>query len=232
MDYRTRWAWLGGFSVYNNTLDLKSANYQFTMKNVGIIFFDDAEVLDFAGPFEVFSVTDELNQGELFRTFTVAKELAPVKSINGLSVNPNYSFANALPIDILLIAGGYGARAVLHDEETISWIYATHQKTDYTLSICSGSLILAKLGLLHGQPYCTHHQVYADMQQLVKAGRPLLNQRFVQAGKIFTSGGISAGIDLSFHLVSLLHGKQVAKKTAAYMEYDLKAECLADALTT
>lgn len=201
------------------------------MKNVGILIFNNAEVLDFAGPFEVFSVADELNNGKLFHTFTVAKELAPIRSINGLSVNPNYSFATAPAIDVLLIAGGFGARAILNDEETLAWIRSVHPQTDYTLSICSGSLILAKLGLLHGQPYCTHHQVYTDMQQLVKEGIPLPNQRFVQAGKIFTSGGISAGIDLSFHLVSLLLNKAVAQQTARYMEYDLKPECLANNAT-
>lgn len=188
-------------------------------RNVGILIFDEAEVLDFAGPFEVFAVTSELHNFALFDVFTIGKNPEPVTAVNGPSVNPTNSFKNTPKVDILIISGGAGTRKQMEDTETLAWISEIHQQTELTLSICSGSRLLAVLGLLDHQPYCTHHEVYAHMQEIVPGGLPQKDKRFVHFGKIFTSGGISAGIDLSFHIVEKLHGREVAKKTAAYMEY-------------
>ncbi|MEM1260586.1 MAG: DJ-1/PfpI family protein [Bacteroidota bacterium] len=191
-----------------------------TRKNVGIFIFDDAEVLDFAGPFEVFSITSELNNHELFDVFILGETLSPVAAVNGLSVNPTYDVVNCPPIDILILSGGSGTRQQMTNTKVLNWISKTHRNTEYTLSICSGSRLLGVLGLLDHQPYCTHHQVYDHMAEIVPTGIPKKDKRYVNFGKTYTSGGISAGIDLSFHLVELLHGKQMAENTAAYMEYD------------
>jgi len=189
-------------------------------KTVGILIFDNAEVLDFAGPFEVFSVTSELNNFELFNVFTIAKTTEPISAVNGLSVNPKYNFENAPNIDILIIAGGAGTRNQMKDIETLDWIKDVHKNSLITASICSGSRLLGVLGLLNNQPYCTHHEVYDHMLEIVQSGIPQKTKRFVGFDKIYTSGGISAGIDLSFHIVESLHGKDIALKTAEYMEYD------------
>ncbi|MEM1219168.1 MAG: DJ-1/PfpI family protein [Bacteroidota bacterium] len=191
-------------------------------RNVGILLFDEAEVLDFAGPFEVFSVTSELNNFEPFEVFTVSEHLAPISAVNGLSVNPKYDFESCPDLDILIIAGGNGTRKLAENQKVLDWIERVHQNTEFTLSICSGSRMLGKLGLLDGKPYCTHHQVYDHMQTIVPTGLPRPNLRFVNTGRIFTSGGISAGIDLSFHLVDMLLGTETAEQTATYMEYDWK----------
>ena len=191
-------------------------------KTVGILIFDDAEVLDFAGPFEVFSVTSELNNYELFDVFTIAKKSEPVSAVNGLSINPKYTFEDVPHIDILVIAGGAGTRKQMNDVETLNWIKEVHKDTLITSSICSGSRLLAVLGLLNNQPYCTHHGVYDHMMEIVPSGLPQKNKRFIGFDKIYTSGGISAGIDLSFHIVENIHGKDIALKTAEYMEYDWK----------
>ena len=193
-------------------------------RNVGILLFDDAEVLDFAGPFEVFSVTSELNNFEPFNVFTVAERLEPVRAVNGLSVNPTYDFSNCPNIDILIIAGGSGTRKQMGNSKMLDWIDRVHQKTEFTLSICSGARLLGVLGLLDGKPYCTHHEVYEHMKEIVPNGMPQYEKRFVKTGKVYTSGGISAGIDLSFHLVEQLLGKKTAEHTATYMEYDRKKE--------
>lgn len=193
-------------------------------RRVGILIFDDAEVLDFAGPFEVFSVTSELNDFKPFEVFTVAETLEPVIAVNGLSVNPKYDFNNCPRIDILIIAGGNGTRALIKNQNILDWIQKVHQNTEFTLSICSGSRALAVLGLLDCQAYCTHHQVYEDMQKLVPSGKSQKKKRFVNTGKIYTSGGISAGIDLSFHMVEKLLGKSTADQTATYMEYNRTVE--------
>ena len=188
-------------------------------RNVGIFIFNGAEVLDFAGPFEVFSVASEANQCSLFEVFTVSEKSAAVLAINGLSVNPTYNFSNCPPIDILIISGGAGSKAMMDDKGTLNWIDQTHQKSEYTLSICSGARFLGKLGLLDGRPYCTHAEVYEQMKEIVPTGLPQQHQRFAQAGKLYTSGGITAGMDLSFHLLEKLLGREIATKTATYMEY-------------
>lgn len=189
--------------------------------NVAIFIFKDAEVLDFAGPFEVFSVASQLHKYELFEVFTLAENKNPVKAINGLSVNPDHTFETAPKIDILIIAGGNGTNQLIHNTQLLEKIKGIHQNTLYTISICSGSRVLGMLGLLNDKPFCTHHEVYDDMKKIAPTGNPQPAKRFVEAGKIFTSGGISAGIDLSFHIVEKIYGKEVALTTAKYMEYRL-----------
>jgi len=191
--------------------------------NIGILIFDEAEVLDFAGPFEVFAVCSELQNHKLFNVFTVAKKTSSINAVNGLSVNPTYSFANAPQIDILIISGGSGTREQMTDKETLNWINEIHKETTFTLSICSGARLLGVLNLLNGKPYCTHKGVYEHLKKIVSNGIPKPKKRFVQSSeKIFTSGGISAGIDLSFHILELLHGKTIVEETADYMEYELR----------
>lgn len=193
-----------------------------TMKrNVGILIFNDAEVLDFAGPFEVFSVTSQLNDHRYFDVFTISKESNPVRAVNGLSVNADYHFYDHPRIDILIISGGQGSRQVIHDFDSLSWVKDVHAQTELTMSICSGARILGQLGLLNNLPYCTHHDVYDHLTEIAPTGLPQRNKRFVKTDKrIYTSGGITAGIDLSFHVVEEILGKDVADKTSRYMEYE------------
>ncbi|WP_456437257.1 DJ-1/PfpI family protein [Psychroserpens sp.] len=188
-------------------------------KNVGILIFDGVEVLDFAGPFEVFAITSGINDFNLFNVFTVSKELKPISAVNDLSVNPKFDLKNCPQIDILIIPGGSGTLKQMEDKEVLNWIKRIHQDTEFTLSICSGSRLLGILGLLDNQKYCTHKEVYSHMAEIVPSGLPQKNKRFVSFGKIYTSAGISAGIDLSFHIVEKLYGTIVKEQTAEYMEY-------------
>ena len=189
-------------------------------RNVGIFIFDGAEVLDFAGPFEVFAVASEVHDHGLFDVFTVGEQLKPVSAVNGFSVNPTYDFNTCPRIDILVIPGGFGTRQQIENTSVLKWIKKNHQNSELTLSVCSGSTLLGALGILDGQAYCTHHEVYERMQNIVPTGMPQKDKRFVGFGKVFTSAGISAGIDLSFHVVETLHGKDIADQTAKYMEYE------------
>lgn len=193
-------------------------------KNVAILLFDNVEVLDFAGPFEVFSSASNVHNDELFEVFTIAKEKRPISAVNGLSVNPGFDFSKHPPVDILIVTGGVGTRKVIEDPETLDWVNRIHETTEITVSICSGSRILGKLGLLDGKPFCTHHEVYGHMLEIAPKAIPVTDKRFIQSGKIYTSGGISAGIDLSFHIVGNLHGKKAAIDTAAYMEYHINTD--------
>lgn len=189
-------------------------------KNVGILIFDEAEVLDFAGPFEVFSVTSQLNDSRPFSVFTISKDEKIVSAVNGLKVKGDYTLEDHPPIDILIISGGQGTRKLMLDREILAWISHIQAQAELTLSICSASRLVGKLGLLDHKPFCTHHEVYDHMRDIAPLGIPQKEERFVQTSeRLYTSGGISAGIDLSLHIVEKLLGKDLKEKTMNYMEY-------------
>lgn len=196
---------------------------QNSKKNVGILIFDNAEVLDLAGPFEVFSVTLLPENIKPFDVFCVAKNDNIISAVNGLQVKANFTIHNHPPIDILIISGGWGIRGVLDDPEILKWIENTIKTSRLTISICSGALALAKLGLLAGKPFCTHMDVYEGVSQIDPTALPQKDKRYVRSDeKIYTSGGISAGIDLSFHVIEELLGSETALDTAEYMEYSIQ----------
>ena len=191
-------------------------------KQVGILMFDGVEVLDFAGPFEVFSVTSQLNQSERpFAVLTVAEHLAAVTARNGLSVNPHCTISDCPPPDILIVPGGIGTRKLIDNSPVINWIKDCAPKAELVLSVCTGSLLLAKAGLLEGLAATTHHRALELLRELAPNTTVVENQRFVDNGKIITSGGIAAGIDMSLHAVGKLLGAAQAEKTAEHMEYKI-----------
>lgn len=191
-------------------------------RNVGIVLFNGVEVLDFASPFEVFSVASELNNFEIFEVFTISENMTPIISVNGLSVNAKYTFSDCPKIDVLIIPGGSRTNQLLENQTFLDFIDERHKTSEITVSICSGARVLGKLGLLDGIQYATHHQVYDHLIEIAPNGIPMRDLRFVSDGKVYTSGEISAGIDLSFHVLSTLCGNDILKETAEYMEYELK----------
>lgn len=190
------------------------------MRNVAILVYENAEVLDFAGPFEVFAVTSELNDWEPFNVFTVSPADGPVRAVNGLTILPDYTLIDSPPADVLVIPGGAGSRQVMTDDAVLEWVRGGHESSNVTLSVCSGARILARAGLLRGLSVTTHHEVIDELRQLEPQADVVLGPRFVDTGRIVTTGGISAGVDGSFHVVSRLLGDEVALRTAEYMEYD------------
>lgn len=191
-------------------------------RNVAILMFDDVEVLDFAGPFEVFSVTSELSKGERpFAVSTVAEHPGAVNARNGLSVNPDCTISDCPPPDILIVPGGQGTRKLIHNSAVINWIKDCARTAELVLSVCTGSLLLAKAGLLEGLEATTHHQALDLLKKLAPNTTIIENQRFVDNGKIITSGGIAAGIDMSLHVVGKLLGTAQAEQTAEHMEYKI-----------
>ncbi len=189
-------------------------------RKVAIFLFDDVEVLDFAGPFEVFSVTDELNEYQLFNVYTVAEEKRPILARNGLSVNPDYALKDAPKPDILIVPGDDGTRPLIRNTTVIDWVKVQAAVAELVLSVCSGSLILAVAGLLDGLKATTHHQVVGLLKKVAQNTDVLDDQRFVDNGKVITSAGISAGIDMSLYVVERLLGEECAVKTARYMEFE------------
>ncbi|UCF96619.1 MAG: DJ-1/PfpI family protein [Spirochaetaceae bacterium] len=189
------------------------------MRNTGILIFDDAEVLDFCGPFEVFSVTNELNNFELFNVFTVSEGRQTIRAKNGLKVQPDHSIRRCPAPDILLIPGGWGTRKLMKNEPMLSWIRTVAARTELLLSVCTGSLVLAKAGLLDGMKATTHHEAITLLGETAPNAEIISDQRFVDNGSVIVSAGISAGIDMCLYVVAKLHGEEVASRTALYMEY-------------
>ncbi|TAE28791.1 MAG: DJ-1/PfpI family protein [Candidatus Kapaibacterium sp.] len=195
------------------------------LRNVAILLFDDVEVLDFAGPFEVFSVASELNEYKPFRVMTVAPEKRVVVAKNGLSLNPEHALNSNPTAEIVVIPGGIGSKQAMQDERVIQWVQKMAVEAEYVLSVCTGARILAKAGLLDGLPATTHHEALESVRELTpqvewRADGDWRETRFVDTGKIITAGGISAGIDMSLYLVGKLLGRDKARATAEYMEYD------------
>ncbi len=191
-------------------------------KTVGIFLFNEVEVLDFAGPFEVFSLAESENSSErAFRVCTIARTNAPIRARNGLTVLPAYDFSSAPKLDLLIVPGGYGAEELeICEPETIRWLQSMAGQVEIVASICTGAFLLAEAGLLNGKRATTHWMDLDRLEREYPAVQVQRNTRFVDEGAILTSGGISAGIDLSLYLVKRLLGAPAAKKTARRMEYD------------
>ena len=189
------------------------------LRRVGILVFEDVEVLDFAGPFEVFAVSAELAGQRHFRTVLVGKQDRVYTAVNGLKVLPNETFADGHAYDLLVVPGGFGTRALVHDAEVLAWVKAQAATAEIVMSVCSGALVLATVGLLEARRATTHHEVMHELAAIAPRTTCVHEERYVDEGAVITCGGISAGIDGSLHVVRRLLGDEAAVKTAAYMEY-------------
>ena len=192
-------------------------------RKIGIVIFDDVEVLDFCGPFEVFSVTGGREGLDPFEVFTVAQESRPITARGGLSVNPSYSFASCPRPDILLVPGGFGTRREMKNAKMLAWLREQSASTELILSVCSGSLLLARAGLLHGLTATTHHAAIDELRNVSSSISIDSSRRFIDNGQVIISAGISAGIDMSLYVVARLLGREQAMETARYMEYQWEA---------
>lgn len=198
--------------------------------NVGILVFDDVEVLDFAGPFEVFSRTRltpgvesrRSDEQAPFQVFTVAPRPGPIVATGGLQIVPHHDFTTAPVIDILVVPGGFGTRPLLQDAETLAWIKRTAAGARRVTSVCTGSLLLAQAGLLSGRKATTHWSALEHLAGLDATITVDGSQRVVDDG-IITSAGVSAGIDMALALVAKQFGRAVADDTASYIEYPFRA---------
>jgi transcriptional regulator GlxA family with amidase domain len=195
-------------------------------KNVGILIFDGVEVLDFAGPYEVFSRT-RLEPGPRsrrseasapFRVFTVARTVETVTATGGLRVVPDFGFDDMPTAHLLVIPGGFGTRDLMGDEEWLDWIRRRADDAEQVASVCTGSLLLASAGLLRGRRATTHWGAVGLLAELDPSITVEAGARVVSDG-IISSAGVAAGIDMAFQIVEMLHGREVADETAAYIEY-------------
>lgn len=189
--------------------------------SVGIFLFNEVEVLDFAGPFEVFSIT-KVHEEKPFTVYTVSQNGEMITARNGLKVNPDYSIKDLPPVDILIIPGGKGAREnEVKNDIIINWIRQQMKEVKLITSVCTGALLLAKAGLLDGLKATTHWASIQTFKKDFPNVEVMENVKFVDEGHIITSAGISAGINMSFHIVKNLLGVEIAQETAKSMEYDI-----------
>ncbi len=187
------------------------------MLTFGLFLFDDVEVLDACGPFEVFSTAARL--GAPARVVTIARRPEPVVARGGLRLIPDHSTADHPPIDVLVVPGGV-TRAVEADRSAIDWIAARHAEAQLTAAICTGAFLLAEAGVLEGLRATTHWQDEDELEARWPAIRVEREPRWVDEGDVITSAGISAGIDMSLHVVRRLFGEELARGTARLMEYE------------
>jgi len=189
---------------------------------VGIVLFDDVEVLDFAGPFEVFAVAGNVTEGG-FTVVTVAERAdasQPIIARNGLKVVPDYALNDAPHLDLLVVPGGQGTRREVANPKLIGWIKRRATEAQLTTAVCTGAFLLAETGMLAGKTVTTHWASVERMAQTYTMLHVRGDARFVDEGDIVTSAGVSAGIDMALYVVGRLKGVEVAAKTARHMEYD------------
>lgn len=203
-----------------NHVVMKASEQAGSPRHVQILVFDDVEVLDFAGPFEVFNVTGLRSGPAPFHVQTVGLSKAPIRARGGLQVQPSLSIGDAGGCDVLILPGGFGTRREMHNAILLEWIRRQVASAEAVLSVCTGALLLARAGLLAGLDATTHHVAFDELSEASPSTNVLRGARVVDNGRIVTSAGISAGIDASLHLVSRLLGRAVASETAEYMEYD------------
>ncbi len=186
-------------------------------RTIGILLFDDVEELDFAGPWEV--LTTLRYHDESLRVVTIAEREGPVRCAKGLRVLPDHSFADAPPLDVVLVPGGQGTRREVENPVLIEWLRKTGANCEWVTSVCTGALLLHEAGFARGKRVTTH---FGFVEKLRKRGdvTVLEGVRYVRDGNLVTSAGVSAGIDMALWLAGQLYTPETARQVQKYVEYD------------
>ncbi|MCE4556132.1 DJ-1/PfpI family protein [Pelomonas cellulosilytica] len=194
--------------------------------NVGILVFDEMELLDMAGPYEVFTTASRVHartqpdgSQPLFTVVAIGRKVAAVRARAGLRVLADQPLDAHPPLDVAVVPGGV-VDAELQHADVLDWIAAQRRSARVLASVCTGALLLAQAGVLDGLEATTHWEDLDALQTLRPAVRTVGGPRWVDQGAVITSAGISAGIDMSLHLVRRLHGPELALRTARQMDYD------------
>lgn len=193
------------------------------VKRVAVVLFDGFTVLDVYGPVQAFGATRVIKEDgtphRFFQVFTVAERTGPIKSGEGPSTHADYAFGDVPDFDVLVVPGGFGTRQAVNDEAFLTKLGAISRRAPITTTVCTGSALLARTGLMDGRP-ATSNKISWDWVQ--KQGPKVLwrrKARWVDDGNLVTSSGVSAGIDMTLALIARLHGRDVAVTAARNMEY-------------
>jgi len=185
------------------------------MRKIAALIFPQFETLDLFGPIELFGICEPG-----FEIVMVAADDQPVASAQGPLSLPDKTFADPLDYDLLLVPGGRGTRPGVNDEALLGWIAAAADATEIVMSVCTGSALLAKAGVLDGKRATSNKKAFDWVRSQSAAVTWVPQARWVEDGDVFTSSGVSAGIDMSLAVIADLLGENVAEKTAAFAEYD------------
>lgn len=186
---------------------------------IGILVFDDAEELDFVGPWEVFTMANAVAK-DTHRVLLMAEREAPVRCAKGMRVLPDVTLAEAPALDVLLIPGGQGTRREVENKPLLAWIAKTAADCRWVTSVCTGALLLAAAGPARGKRVTTHWSFVEALRKRGEVGEVLENVRYVRDGNVVTAAGVSAGIDMALWLTGQIHGPDFARKVQRGMEYD------------
>lgn len=187
--------------------------------NIGIYIYENAEVLDFSDPYEVFTTANRVNpNGQDFNVFLIAEQTTPVTARAGYRVFPHYSIENHPKLDVLIVVGGVHI-AEMYKDQVLEWLKTQEKKVPFITSVCTGAFILAQAGIFTQHSVATHWEDVVDLKQEFPNLKVQENVRWVKDGNRISSGGISAGIDMSLFIVSELWGMDIAEATAKQMEF-------------
>jgi transcriptional regulator GlxA family with amidase domain len=196
------------------------------MTTYGLLIFDGAEELDFAGPWEVFTASAMVrDQGDY--AVLIAERPGPVRCGKGMRVLADNTFDDHPPLDVLLVPGGMGTRREVSNPVVIDWIAKTSATVTWTTSVCTGALLLHEAGPARGRRVATHHG-FEDTLQARGDVTVVRDARYVVDGSLVTSQGVSAGIDMALWLVGRIHGREHARAVRRYIQYEPAPPYLAD----
>lgn len=187
-------------------------------KTAGVLLFDDVELLDFAGPMEVLSATTYLLKNDGYDVTTIAPTTTIRVNKSNMIINPTRLIDESDGFDLFVIPGGMGTRSIVKDPPLLQKVDKVIQKSKRIASVCTGSLILAQLGYLKDADATSHH-LALDLLKKIEPTCNVKNQRYVDNGRFVISAGVSAGIDMAFHIVEQEYGKDTRTKIEEYIEY-------------
>lgn len=204
------------------------------MKQIAILLFDDVDLLDVGGPYEVFltagRLADRRGEGQTFNVCTVSADGQPVVSYGGMGLVPSMSAGDAGPVDVVIVPGAIEIEAVSQRSPVQAAISALVGQAKIAASVCTGAFLLGDQGLLADIPWTTHFEDVAELAERLGSTGGSPGTKWVDAGNVVTSGGLSSGIAMALHLVERLHSRDLAVATARQIEYqwDPEAGIIAD----
>lgn len=196
------------------------------MTTYGLLIFDDAEELDFVGPWEVFTTSGMIRE-QADTAVLIAERADPVRCAKGMRIVPDHTIDDHPPLDVLLVPGGQGTRREVANLAIIGWIRAVSASATWTTSVCTGALLLHEAGPARGRRVATHY-AFEDTLQARGDITVIRDARYVVDGNLVASQGVSAGIDMALWLVGALHGREHARAVRRYIQYEPAPPYLAD----
>jgi len=194
------------------------------MKTIGIFIFNDAEELDFVGPYEVFTMINEIfnyrGEADGVKVILISEDGQDIIGKKGMRVGAHAAMSDIDKLDVVLVPGGSGSRTQLHNVSVLSWLKALAPSCEWVTSVCTGSFILAKAGLTKDKRITTHQYALAEFEKLGLEGHLIKDVRYVRDGNIVTSAGVSAGIDMALWLTGQMFNPTFARSVQRGMQYD------------